>query len=225
MPISDGAAVVVRLGDLGQKTAPGNAPSNASVCATMKGAMWRILLVVWLIVILPEAAMAARWERAEVPVWDFTRDDWRPYVQATVEDFNANMPPGVPRLIYTPMGELRCEDLPNNGKRGGISVCLTDAPLASSAYWAEARRTLRGQRFTSALIAIDRNTSVTSPGTLLCHEMTHEVFDAPDDDSRPHPNDSCVQGYLDHLGSWDIAYAASVYSQDGHHGHPKHHRP
>jgi hypothetical protein len=34
----------------------------------------RYVAVLLMILLLPEGAMAARWEKAEVPVWDFTPD-------------------------------------------------------------------------------------------------------------------------------------------------------
>jgi hypothetical protein len=162
-----------------------------------------------------EVAMAARWEKAEVPAYDFTPETWRPYVQANVADFNANMPPEVPRLIYTPMGERSCEDLPPNGPKGGLSYCVQRGSLSVPGYVAEMRASRRGERFVSALVAVAADHAFVDPQAVLCHETTHGVTDVPDDYALPHADESCVQGRLSHLGAWDIAYAAAVYSDDG----------
>jgi hypothetical protein len=173
-----------------------------------------IMVLLIALALTPEATMAARWEKATVSVWDFTPEEWRPYVQATVDDFNANLPPGAPELAYVPMGELPCDALPKYGKMGGVSVCAGRGDLGRS---------------TTNTIAVDRTllrakimldpADVSRLAMNSCHEMTHAVLDTPDNYSLPHLDDSCVQGLLDHLGPWDIAYAAQVYATQPDHGH------
>jgi hypothetical protein len=179
----------------------------------------KALIVIAVLLFVPGGAMAARWEKATVPVWDFTPDDWRPYVQATVDDFNANLPPSVPHLVYTPMGELPCESLPGKGKPGGITVCTSPAERSNTA-----RTTVVHRRITRSRIAL---TPPIAWGRALaselrrvsCHEFGHGVLYMPDDHTYPHAEESCVQGTLDHLGPWDIAYAADAYR---HHSGPRH---
>lgn len=168
--------------------------------------------------------MAARWEThgKAIPVWDFTSDFWRESVQATVDDFNASLPPEVPRLTYVPMGEMACDALPENGRVGGISVC--SAPVWP--HYGEVKRSFRHDRVVSAKVIQLEGGDVVKPKAIMCHEFTHAVFDAPDSPdptTRPHENESCVQGRLDHLGAWDIAYAAQVYGARGKSKH-RHHR-
>ena len=193
---------------------------------------WMLGIVLLVVLLVPEGAMSARWEKDTVPVWSFVPDDWQALVENTVRDFNAHLPPSAPRLVYTPMGEKPCEQLPFYGRKGGISVCLGPMPPARPA-WSPKR--ISGDRFVSGLIGINTQTDLPPdpsmlPAVMLCHEMMHVVTDAPDgfdDQGRynyPHPDTSCVQGYLDHLGSWDIAYAESVYPFPNGHRHKRRHR-
>jgi hypothetical protein len=75
------------------------------------------------------------------------------------------MPPEVPRLIYMPMGERSCEDLPPNGPKGGLSYCLQRGSLSVPGYVAEMRASRRGERFVSALVAVaaDHASSILKP--------------------------------------------------------------
>jgi hypothetical protein len=165
----------------------------------------RIWLVLLLVVLVPEGAMAARWEKAVVPVWDFMPQQAQPYIQAAVDDFNATLPPGVPRLDYIPMGELPCANLPGYGKLGGISVCY-----APDSWHSVSDIALDGH-------AISRVRVQLVTVNAACHELMHALTNIADDYANPHLGESCVQGALEHLGSWDIAYAAQVYGErNGH---------
>lgn len=183
--------------------------------------MKRLMMIVLLVSFVPEVAMAARWTKAEVPVWDFTAEEWRPAVQATVDDFNTQLPSEVPRLRYVPMGEIPCEMLPPNGRRGGISVCTSLSPPGPRYSGWNTKQISHGL-ITRAMVLIRADAIPVAPTIVLCHEIAHVMWDVPDDYSHPHADTSCVQGFLPHLGPWDIAYATAVYNDDGHHDRDRH---
>lgn len=181
--------------------------------------MKALIVLVVLIALVPEGAMAARWKTNKpIPVWDFTAPERQSLVRATVDDFNRNLPVGAPHLSYIAMGTLSCSDLPEHGKPGGITVCIKPAPDGQS----DTDITYVGGRIYRAMVALDPDPGVMAKA--VCHEFMHAVTDAPDDFTNPHPDTSCVQGNLDHLGPWDVAYAESVYPFANGHKHKLRHR-
>lgn len=158
-------------------------------------------------------AAGAVWNTRRVPVWDFAPDDWKPNVARAVADFNAAMPPGVPRLVYRAMGEQACDSLPEYGRKGGISVCV-----GADANWAHTYAVGREMRRAKILLHPDGREAVRAKA--LCHELMHAVTYAPegytlDENGRPvglrHERTSCVQGLLTTPGPWDRAFARKMY--------------
>lgn len=171
----------------------------------------RIWLVVMLVVLVPEGAMAARWEKHTIPVWDMTSDAWRPAIRTAIDDYNTNLPDGAPLLVDVPMGQTPCEDLPQYGRKGGITMCLAgpdDVNRSRQELW-----------FGQQSKVIIQPADLPRSGYVLCHELAHAVIGIPDDYTNPHLTESCVQGGLSHLGPWDIAYAAQVYGEHVRHHH------
>jgi hypothetical protein len=177
-----------------------------------------------LIAFAPTGAAAestpAIWSPGSVVVQDFLPADAGRDLAAVVYDFNAHRPPSAPELIYTAADRRTCEDLTQ--QPGVIQVCLSSLVPTNATAWSP--RTIDQGFFVSGQVAIRDSAQIDDWRVILCHEMMHAVGDAPDDFSRPHPDDSCVQGFLNHLGSWDIAWLQQVYQPSPIDHHRKHHR-
>jgi hypothetical protein len=170
----------------------------------MKRWLWVLVLAAF----VPGDAIAARWEIPQVIVRDHLSDDMRADVMSVVDDFNANLPTGAPELVYEAMPEQPCEALEQEA--GVIQVCRSTLVPDVNAAWQP--RTINEDAFVSGQIAIRWNYWMPSYRPTVCHEMMHAITDVPDDPSEPHRDESCVQGTLNHLGPWDIAYATDVYA-------------
>lgn len=176
--------------------------------------MKTLIVVLLVVALIPEGVMAARWNRAELSVWDFLPQTYRPSLQRVVDDFNANRPAYAPVLTYIAMPERMCEDLNPKKVRDGIAVCVSNrVPDPTPAQ--QPRVINRHGIFVSGTIAL-RNYAPLKTDNIFCHEMMHAIADAPDLDGpmrdSPHLDDSCVLGVLDHLGAWDIAYLEQIYA-------------
>lgn len=176
-----------------------------------------LLVVLVLLAELNGGAMAARWEKTVVPVWDFMPPEYRESLQRVVNDFNANMPESAPTLRYIPLSQLMCEDLNPRRVRGGIAVCVSRLVPNPTPMW-QPRVIDEHGVFVRGQIAM-RDYRPLKTDNLFCHELMHAVVDAPDLEGSmrdsPLLDDSCVQGLLEHLGPWDISYAAQVYNDNG----------
>jgi hypothetical protein len=164
----------------------------------------------------------ARWTSDVVTVWDFTPETWRPFVEATINDFNAVLPASVPRLVHAPMGELACDALPASGRKGGITICVAPDPRRAGfplVGGATTRMTTLGSVISRARVKMLASCPTSYLPCLLCHEMMHAVCDAPDAGATfPEPVESCIRSTWNKLGSWDVAYARRVYELASDHG-------
>lgn len=188
----------------------------------------RVLLIVWVLFVgLTGNAVAARWDKKALEVYDFTPKAMRPLVRAVVDDYNATMPATVPRLKYVSASwERACEDLPEFGRKGAISVCQRTRPMANVG---DSAILIYGTTIDSVLIRLSPDAPEWDISRILCHEMGHALYDAPDADTYPEGTDSCVRNNQSTVGSWDIAYAKQVYATRSKHdprghGSPRHRR-
>lgn len=92
-----------------------------------------------------------------------------------------------------------CTDAKKGAPDGTVAVCEKDLPYAIYGM-----TTFIGKD--AVVTKLDPETS--SRRQTACHEMMHIVTNIPDRVSGSPRDDSCVWGYLDHLGAFDLAYIA-----------------
>lgn len=151
-----------------------------------------------LLLLLLPAAVSARPQTMTVN--DGSGPGWGAAVAQTVQEFNAIMPPGGPRLVYARQEPGACL----GGKRAiavcGVSSLPGNVPPESQAY--------STGRFVYLLDATAHEPPAVVANT-VCHEFMHALTGIPDnEDSR---SDSCVWGRLTSPGPFDVAQLAARY--------------
>lgn len=192
----------------------------------------RIMLFLALALLLPEGAMAARWETKVVTVEDRTAPLWNGDVANTVVEINAMLPKHGPRLMYQHMPEIACQDA--KARRNTIIVCSGDDIGGNAAGSTDFTLWKTGGIWGVAIrLSNTYRGDAAEAERIVCHEFMHastgigdnSVFD-PVTGVRtyPYPDSSCVWGELPDPGSFDIAYAEQVYGKRDGHRSGRHHR-
>jgi hypothetical protein len=157
----------------------------------------------------------ARWTRPVVTVRDRSSAVWNGIIERAVADWNAVLPRRAPRFVDTRDDPAPCEALvPVDGE---IIMCSDAAELRYQGRTESKHRVKRGRYIIPwAIVHLDDVDAARFPErqqALACHELGHAMTAIPDHPERPHPDTSCVQGWLDRPGSWDIAYARDNYAK------------
>jgi hypothetical protein len=161
-----------------------------------------LLLVMALLVLSPNALDAARWEGAQVVVYDYS--GWLE-VEDAVALVNEALPKKAPRIIYRAMPLAACEDVP---RKKGITVCV--APRLFDPLGVEVAGTTIGydrRPITWGRVALSGAVLPADRLRVACHELFHATTGI-----GPH-------------GAWttmrpcpfDVAYAKRVYKRHGRH--------
>jgi hypothetical protein len=149
--------------------------------------------------------------REIMAVVDESGPNWNPYVQATVDEFNAIMPPNGPLLVYYPGNTRLCTDTLT-------SVCLAVPDPRWSGY------TIYQGSASAEVGLTDIRADPYWLDYVVCHEFMHVLARVPDDYVRNpdgtvtwfHPGtDSCVwSDARASPGSFDIQYLYDYYARD-----------
>jgi hypothetical protein len=160
--------------------------------------MWA--LVSWLL-LGPPAAEAGR---DVVIVEDYSSALWDGIVAKTVDDFNAVMPRGGPRLVYERRAAVLCDALPRRrGKNRHITVCSTTNRVGGQVFG--------GKRIELGDAFADETRFPGYRAEATCHEFMHILTRIPDNyDTSP---ESCVWGRLTAPGPFDVATLEKVYGK------------
>jgi hypothetical protein len=182
----------------------------------MTALRWTILLIGLATGIMLGVAWSSQagvaWRSNTVQVRVYTSSAWVPLIQRSVRDINAVMPRKGPRLILRVHGERSCAWVRKQKfTRPTITICSRpDRDALGWTRYKQQRHTFRHERVRimlrgepnphPAFVGDDQNT--------VCHELMHAVSGMPDGERHA---DSCVQGWLESPGPWDVAYLQRVY--------------
>jgi hypothetical protein len=188
-----------------------------------------MLLVLAILALVPEGVMAARpypvWQVRAITVYDYTPPSWDGMVATTVDDFNAIIPRGGPRLTYRRMEVVPCDQV--GWEQRGIIVCVSSEPIIIGGI--DAGGTVRGisgkrgNRLSRVELARDERIAPEYRPNIACHEFMHAVTGIIDKNildpvtgnpTYPYPDTSCVWGSLSHPGPIDAEYVRAMYSHD-----------
>jgi hypothetical protein len=153
---------------------------------------------------LPGGVDARRGQRVLV-VRDYTSEAWAGVVEQTVDDFNAVMPKGGPKLVYERMEPISCVVHPTQRRRSVLDIC--SVPELPSGARAHPRQKV-----------ILLNDTYTGPyydrfrATTACHEVMH-ILTRVDDNVGALPDQSCVWGELAQPGPFDIDLLRKTYGR------------
>lgn len=161
-----------------------------------------------------------------ITLYDYSDDRYTERFETEVNEFNANLPIYAPEMVYVRESPSDCNlDLIEDS----ITVCMADPDkpeaVADATWWVTPY-----DAENKAMIRLKPTFTPLPRDPIPCHEMMHVVtYIADNYGANP---DSCVWGYTEHLGSFDIQHMIDVFPyvpappkehhKKRHHGHKNH---
>jgi hypothetical protein len=171
-----------------------------------------LLLVLAALLLLPamwvDAGKKHRIPDKRIVVEDHTSAAWDGIIAETVDDFNRVMPKKGPKLVYKRGEAIACAS--------SITVCAGDiAP-----YWGLA--IYNTDSIGDGAIQVTDDPAITPAlrEAVACHEFMH-ILTGIRDNYGANPQ-SCVWGWRDAPGPFDIEYLDDFYDNPKHKHHKKH---